>query len=101
MTRINIPFHPMFEKPLRNGTKTMTARTKRKGDVGDTFVAFGRTFILTEVRKVQLHVVRGYYMHEGCDSPEHFEAVWKRIHPRRGYRPDDWVWLHEFDWAGG
>ena len=33
---------------------------------------------------------------EGCSSPEEFIEIWNGLHPR-GFHPDDWVYLHEFE----
>jgi len=31
---------------------------------------------------------------EGCNSPDHFISVWEHIHPKKGYDPDQTVYLH-------
>ena len=98
MTHIReIPFLEEFREDVIKGKKTFTTRSKRYGEPGDTFDAFGRTFKLINVNKRTLRFVRDYlYGVEGCSSPEEFERVWVKIHPRRGFVPDDKKWVHSF-----
>jgi len=82
---------------MLNGQKTMTSRTKRYGNVGDTFDVFGATFELTDVSKMTLQFVAyGYYQEEGCQFPTDFIDIWERIHPRKGYVPNQVVHTHFF-----
>ncbi len=78
----------------------MTCRTRKYGEPGDILEIPGVAgcFIeLVDVRQVQLgDVALHHYKQEGCESPEEFKNIWNEIHPRRGFHPDDWVWLHEF-----
>jgi len=94
-----IPFLPEFEEKVRLGLKTMTARTKPYGKRGDLFQGPRCVLRLTEdPRRVYLATVKWqHYRQEGCGSPEEFEAVWKGIHPRKGYDGDQLVWLHHFE----
>ena len=97
-TVIEIPFNEWSRERLRRGVKRATARRKRYGDPGDMFRAVGRWWILTEVRRVTLREVRDrWWKAEGCDSPEEFEKVWRSIHPRRGFVPNQKVWIHFFE----
>ena len=96
MAHVRIDFMPRWRRPMRNGKKTMTARTRKKGEVGDVFWAFDAWFRITNVQRVRLRFVRNNWQYEGMESPEEFEAVWRKLHPRRGFHPNDWVWLHEF-----
>jgi hypothetical protein len=82
---------------MLSGVKTCTARTKRMGSPGDTFDEFGATFVLTHVCRIPLdYVARDCWEQEGCHSIEHFQEVWRSIHPRAGFEPVQVVWLHCF-----
>ena len=92
-----IPFLPEWKEAMLSGRKTHTCRSKRYGDVGDRFTAFGEIFELVSVREATLEEVRDqYWYQEGCDSRAGFEEVWERIHPGRGFVASDVRWLHEF-----
>jgi hypothetical protein len=79
------------------GRKVMTCRTKRMGSPGDTFVVFGYEFLLTHVFRIPLeYVAKDCYEQEGCLSSEHFQDVWRRIHPKAGFDPAQTVWAHCF-----
>ena len=96
MKDIEIPFLPEFKERMLSGQKTATSRTKKYGDTGDCFLAFGATFQLTNVSKVYLHdVASKFYKEEGFDSPAEFRRCWRRIHPRRN-NGGITVWLHQF-----
>jgi len=97
---IALTFKPLFREALLSGRKTMTSRTKKYGKPGDQFEAFGGIFHLTEVRKKLLGGIAEHYFHqEGCDSPIHFQQVWKALHPRKGFDPEQEVYLHIFEKA--
>lgn len=95
---ITVPFLPEFRDRLLSGRKTATSRTKRLGSVGDSFTAFGATFKLLAVVKCQLRdVALLWFREEGFETPDEFKAIWKRIHPKRGYVETDKVYLHVFE----
>lgn len=95
--KINIPFKSYFREPMLNGVKHATSRTKKFGDDGDTFGAFGADFELTEVYQTTLlDVAENYWREEGCSSQSNFENIWKSIHPVKGFVPDQIVWVHWF-----
>lgn len=95
--KVKIPFKQEFRSAMLSDAKTATSRTKRYGKAGDTFDAFGQTFEILQVSKVSLRFVANeYYLDEGCTSDLHFIRVWREIHPRKGFQPDQMVWLHEF-----
>ena len=97
MSAINIPFRPFFSRPMREGTKVMTCRSKRMGEPGDTFVAFSETFTLTHVFRCRLKdVVSDAFEQEGCKSCQELIEIWKSIHPSVGYDPEAIVWAHCF-----
>jgi hypothetical protein len=96
MSLVKIPFKPYFKEPLLNGVKTCTARTKRMGEPGDTFMAFGASFELVSVEEVRLYEVASLWKEEGCTSEEDFKGIWETIHPRTGYSEYHIVKLHRF-----
>ena len=97
MTETYIPFLKEFKKPLLNGDKIATSRTKSYGKRGDTFTIFGATFKLVAVIPMQLSYVSTYFHKvEGFETPQGFIDIWKRIHPRAGYRPQQQVFFHLF-----
>lgn len=90
-----IPFLPEFEDAIKSGRKTLTARTKKYAP-GDYDTPFGGVRVHRVIR-LTLGVVRSvHWREEGCDSPEDFERVWNGVHPQAGFRPDQVVYLHEF-----
>lgn len=99
MSDITIPFKPMFRAALVNGTKQYTARSKRMGQEGDQFLAFGQRFTLLSVKDVDLYEVSLLWKEEGCTSREHFIEVWNSIHPSKKYSDYQRVYLHHFEKA--
>ena len=98
MAEIEIPFSEEFKKQLINDEKTMTSRTKRYGESGDTFSIFGETFVLQHVFKETLEqVAEKYYKEEGFASSKDFIEIWIRLHPMKGFIPDKKVFVHEFN----
>ena len=80
---------------MLSGEKDCTSRPRRYGVEGDTFEAFGATFVLTAVERHPLDKVAiRFYRREGCDSPEAFQRVWVGLHPRKGWVADQEVWTH-------
>jgi len=95
--KVDIPFLERFREPILSGQKNMTSRTKRLGGVGDWFEVFGRCFVITRVKKLPLDLIAScYYWEEGCESEADFKKVWRKIHPRIGFRPDQEVFCHFF-----
>lgn len=93
---IDIPFRPSFRDPMLADVKVCTARTRRMGEPGDTFDAFGATFELRSVEDISLYEVSLLWKEEGCTSREHFIAVWNGIHKRKPYSDSQRVYLHRF-----
>lgn len=92
-----IPFLPEFKERMLNNQKTATTRTKKYGNCGDLFSAFGSSFQLTKVDRVYLQdVASTFYKQEGFNSQQEFCDIWIKIHPRKGYQFDQKVWLHQF-----
>ena len=97
MVNIYIPFFDYWNEKLLGDIKVCTSRVKQYGKVGDTFNWAGGVFEIVKIEKVKLSVVRDkYWKKEGCDSPEHFVKIWGNIHHKKGFVPDQIVWLHHF-----
>lgn len=95
--KIDIPFMQEFEPLMLTGKKSATTRTKRYGYPGDYFEAFGRVFILTDIYRMALwRVASVHYLEEGFNYEYEFIETWERLHPRKGYQPDQKVYFHRF-----
>jgi len=97
--KINMPFQPEAKEPMLSGRKKATTRTRRYGEPGDWFEAFGKTFVLTWVYETMLDsVAYHFYWEEGFDDMYEFIDYWDRLHPRVKYRdrPKRKVYLHRF-----
>lgn len=101
---VKIPFQERWREKMLSGPtmlrgvpKTCTSRTSPYGQPGDTFQAFGATFELLAVRPLTLGVVAMYFAPaEGCASPDAFKEVWIELHPRKGWKPNQLVYVHQF-----
>ena len=97
MEIVSFPFKEQFRELMLADIKIVTSRTKRYGNEGDTFTAFGQKFILTAVGKRSIcTVANDLCAHEGFDSPKAFWDCWKQIHPRKEWTASDEVWVHFF-----
>jgi len=86
MNEVYIPFLPEFEDNMKNGLKWMTTRSKKYGEVGDTFTIFGIQFKLVARFRCRLwRVAHDLYKAEGCDTINDFKKVWNKIHRIKGY----------------
>lgn len=98
--KIDIPFRDDMKQAVLLGNKTCTSRNKRYGVIGDTFMVGGYVYVLKWISHVRLKTVaENHYRQEGFESPDEFIQVWNQIHPRKGYNPEQAVWLHEFQLA--
>lgn len=101
---VDIPFASRFWTLILEGRKTWTSRTKRYGEPGDLLRAFPHTekqvmLRLDKVFRAQLRTVAADHYgepQEGCASEQDFIALWVELHPRRGWNPGQWVWVHVF-----
>ena len=85
---MNLPFSPEFEQAMLDGTKQCTTRTLLYGRPGSIFTAFGKKFIIVEVRRLKLQQVAvDLFREEGFDSPQGFIDKWTQLHPRRKWQP--------------
>lgn len=98
MKEIIIPFRTEFKDRMLSGQKIMTSRTKKYGELGDCFEAFGRCFVLRAVFKERLaRVAHAYFSQEGFTSVAEFIYCWSKLHPRKGFAPWQDVWCHRFE----
>lgn len=90
-----IPFCRQMQQANMTGRKKCTARSKRRGDPGDLFTdGTGRFYEIIHVHKADLMYVRDHlYMHEGTESPEAFESLWRSLH-RGNFSGDKEYWVH-------
>jgi len=92
-----LPFLEEFHEKVRDGRKTMTARSKTYGVPGDRLRGPGVVLVLEYVAHWPLGTIANEFYHlEGLESPEEFIEVWNRIHPRKTYNPATMVWVHRF-----
>lgn len=97
MKYVKIPFNDWSLDKLRKGKKTCTSRYKKYGQIGDRFIAVDSIYELIGIYKLQLnYIIETFYKEEGADSPNELLQIWIDIHPKRGYRPNDFVYLHLF-----
>ena len=97
MSEVLIPFMPEWKEKMLNGIKTCTSRTKKYGSIGDYFKQFGAIFEITNIIKLPLSYIADIlYIKEGCDSPEEFKKIWIKLHPRKGWVPNQEVFAHLF-----
>ena len=97
--KIKMPFKKRFKEPMLSTPqqKIWTSRTRCYGKKGDTFPAFGRKFVLIcNPFLASLGFVSENWDKEGCGSTEDFVAVWKEIHPRKGFVASQRVYVHVF-----
>lgn len=94
---IFIPFLPEHQDLILIHQKTATTRYKKYGSPGDDFNVKEQNFVLTKVYRMPLKSVADiYYKEEGFNNPEEFKRTWIQIHPFKGFKPDDMVYLHIF-----
>ena len=75
----------------------MTCRVKKMANPGDYFKIGDSVFNVVSVEKIPLGFVADFYWsNEGCNSRDEFVEVWKTIHPIKGFREEEYVFLHKF-----
>jgi len=94
--KIEIPFNNWSKERLKQG-KHATTRIKKYGEVGDTFTVDGMTYGLHFVGKCHLQFISFFmWKTEGAKDEIEFINVWEKIHPRKGFDPEQLVWFHYF-----
>lgn len=93
---VQIKFDERFKAPLKKGTKVATIRTERKGDVGDTFEAFGKTYKFTNIFPCHLKTIEAFlFQRVGFPDPGEFIKFWTELYGK--YSPDDKAFMHYFE----
>lgn len=91
------PFTEDMAQASLEGRKTATSRTKRYGKVGDTFYIEDVLFEITDVSQHLLEwIATMRYEREGFLSPQAFRYKWEKLHPHKGFVPEQRVWFHEY-----
>lgn len=83
-----------------DGIKIATSRTKRYGYAGDTFIAFGRCFVLISIDKKPLsEIANHHFEEEGFNTPQEFIDFWNKLHPKKKFQVGQYVYFHKFQSA--
>lgn len=97
MPDLEIPFMSLFKDAVLYGRKTCTSRTRKYGEPGDVFTAFGAQFRIVRVERLPLkYVATIYHQEEGFCDASGFISAWRKLHQVRGYVPDQVVYVHFF-----
>jgi len=100
MNGIEIPFTLWSKAMINKNKKRATTRTKKYGNVGDTFTVDGRKFKILYIHKYPLGFIRDYFWKiEGANNPNEFVDAWEAIHNRKGFVENQIVWFHLFEEA--
>lgn len=94
--KVEIKFDPIFKAKFEDGTKVATIRTEKKGNVGDTFEAFGKAYKFTNVFECHLKSIEAFlYPRVGFDTPADFISFWMKLYGK--YNQDIKGWMHYFE----
>lgn len=98
----SLNFLEKFKEPIVKGTKTQTSRRSKKNiERGDVIYAnFAHMSIGIRVCDVYKKRLGDFdeddALREGCSSLLDFQEVWRRIHYRDGWNPNQNVWVIRF-----
>lgn len=96
-SEIELEFRPEYIPLIALGTKVMTARRNKKGEVGDYFLLDGKKYVLVEVRERTLYSVANlFHKDEGFESAEDFRKEWDLCYPDFRFNPYQTVWTHRW-----
>jgi len=94
--KVEIKFDARFKAPLKKGTKVATIRTERKGDVGDTFEAFGKIYKFTNIFECHLKTIEAFlYPRCGFKDADEFVQFWMELYGN--YSPKEKGYMHYFE----
>jgi len=96
MPDITIPFKYRFFKPIEQGIKVRTWRTRKYGDPGDRFPNGRFWYEITKVERACMGSVPEYFAEEGFNDREDAIQTLKEIFPQNGFDPDRMGWAHWF-----
>lgn len=81
---------------LANGRKSSFTDNTKHGEIGDTFVANKKTYVITQVIATNLlKAYTGYYKQEGFYNAMDMRLYWERKY-KVTYKPDIPVVVHLF-----
>ena len=90
----NFPFSKEMTAALLDGRKCCTSRSKKYGELGDTFNVEGEVFRIVDIVPELLSDITAlYYRCEGCRTADEFIDLWKRLH-RGVWNPDRVYYIH-------
>jgi hypothetical protein len=99
-----LKFLERFVIPIQNGIKTQTARTSSNLEIGDVVLAvttkrgqFALLHITDKTRRALSTFNYADAIREGCKDLDDFKVVWNRIHPRKGFNPEQFVYVIKFE----
>lgn len=94
---IDFPFQPEWQSRMESGQKTCTSRPRTFGRAGLCFVKWGKVYIIVRIEGRRLDdIAANLYKEEGCANPGEFIAWWERLHPKKGWCPNEVVVVHHF-----
>ena len=90
----NFPFSKEMREALLDGRKCCTSRSKKYGDIGDTFNVEDEVFRIVDIEPEMLDfITASYHRLEGCRNADEFISLWKRLH-RGIWNPDKEYFVH-------
>lgn len=100
MKEVKIAFSKEMSRAILDGRKCTTARSEEKGEIGDVFQIQDNFYRIVHICPAKLKYIEDiFYRTEGCESPDHFERLWRSLH-RGHYYENKLYFLHFFAFAG-
>ena len=97
MAEVSIPFARLWERKMLDGIKTTTWRTRKHGEPGDRFPAFGEKFELLRVYQLSYEfLIWLHYGTEGCESQSELRQIFRKLWHGTEPHNSKVGWLHEF-----
>jgi len=94
--KVEIKFDERFKTPMKKGEKVATIRTEKKGEVGDTFEAFGKAYKFTNVFECHLKTIEAFlYPRCGFKTSDDFVKFWTELYGK--YDKNEKGWMHYFE----
>ncbi len=92
---VDFSMDPRWFPLMEARDKVATTRTKRKCDVGDTFMANGRRYVITRIVPMPMwSAVNCYFGYEGFRTAQEFTEALRSYYP--DIQDDTRVWTHFF-----
>jgi hypothetical protein len=94
---IELRFTPRNEELIRLGLKRATTRRSEHGEVGSTFLAAGKTWMIRSIVSAELGpAAETFHLLEGEPSADYFLQEWARCYGLERVDPDQQVYVHIF-----